>query len=476
MTGVVIGTVLKISFDVHDAIKSKSIKISTTTAYVSTVVVIFVLTAILHLKECIYLLHGIWYLLCLPAGYLLLMIYSICNITDRSWGTREENRDSDFSSVYQFWCPQITKRFKSLCCNIPPEDVTSQEQQQDESETTPKQAWIGDVGRADSIPSLPEDNGASRIGHTGNTAIKVRDWLPDDMKKYTDLFDKQGYENTMLISSMTDKDLRKIGIKADIDRVVLLSLIQKLPPFDHDIPLSVPTNLPKWLEEIGLEQYSRHFKNDSFDKKEVIEKLKSYGKDEIKAELQIRKRGHIKRLLYAIARMREPSNREQKIAKVRGDLKTVRFDEMVNKKEKEFWVRLIKKALQPQSNAFGSDKVLKEKLCALRNTWLISFGLSNILWLILIMTLSEKGHLLGVFGSNPVGFIVVLLFGFILIIQFLAMICHRFSTLKHYLARAPYICGSDKNVMWEYDNKSYSEYDTQEKTGENIQDMINAKR
>ena len=33
---------------------------------------------------------GLWYLLCLPGGYLFLIIYSFCNLNDRSWGTRQE--------------------------------------------------------------------------------------------------------------------------------------------------------------------------------------------------------------------------------------------------------------------------------------------------------------------------------------------------------------------------------------------------
>ncbi|XP_053387364.1 uncharacterized protein LOC123542998 [Mercenaria mercenaria] len=452
MIGVVIGTAMKISFEVHDESGSETnfisdrIRVSTTTAYLSTVVGVFVLTAILHLKECIYLLHGIWYLLCLPAGYLLLMIYSVCNITDRSWGTREENRGSDISFVQQFWCSLITKRFKSLCCNISTEEMTNQELQQDESDTTAEltDVLVGETRGVDSKRSSSGVDDAGRSSYTG--VMEVSDWLPGNMKRYTDLFIRKGYENTIFISSMTDKDLRKIGITADIDRVALLSQIQNLPAFE--IPLSVPTNLPRWLEEIGLKRYSRQFKNGSFDTKDVIERLKMYGKDQIKAELRITKRGHVKRVLYAIEQMREPSNREKKIEKVRKDMKTVHFGEMVNNKEKQFWIKLIDKCLHPQSCAFGSDKVLKEKLCALRNTWFIVFVLSNILWLILITTLSEEGNLLGVFGSNPVGFMVVLLFGFILIVQFLAMISHRFSTLKHYLARAPYICGSGNNLEW----------------------------
>jgi hypothetical protein len=38
------------------------------------------------------------------------------------------------------------------------------------------------------------------------------------------------------------------------------------------------------------------------------------------------------------------------------------------------------------------------KLKDLRITWLIVFAMINVLWLILIATLADKGKLLGVFG------------------------------------------------------------------------------
>ena len=43
-------------------------------------------TALLHGSEGFSLIHGVWYLLCLPSGYLFLTIYSVANLTDRSWG------------------------------------------------------------------------------------------------------------------------------------------------------------------------------------------------------------------------------------------------------------------------------------------------------------------------------------------------------------------------------------------------------
>ena len=50
----------------------------------------FTIAGILHFNEILCLLHVIWYILCLPSGYLFLMIYSVCNLNNRSWGTREE--------------------------------------------------------------------------------------------------------------------------------------------------------------------------------------------------------------------------------------------------------------------------------------------------------------------------------------------------------------------------------------------------
>ncbi|XP_041369704.1 chitin synthase chs-2-like [Gigantopelta aegis] len=49
----------------------------------------FVLAGILHPHELSDLVWGILYFLCIPAGYLFLIIYSICNLHVTSWGTRE---------------------------------------------------------------------------------------------------------------------------------------------------------------------------------------------------------------------------------------------------------------------------------------------------------------------------------------------------------------------------------------------------
>jgi chitin synthase len=56
------------------------------TLYLGGLAVIFIVAAFMHPKEFLCLLNGIWYLLCLPSGYLLLTVYSVVNMTDRSCG------------------------------------------------------------------------------------------------------------------------------------------------------------------------------------------------------------------------------------------------------------------------------------------------------------------------------------------------------------------------------------------------------
>ncbi|XP_053388115.1 uncharacterized protein LOC123541765 isoform X2 [Mercenaria mercenaria] len=454
MTAVTVGTALQISYDfkgfpgAEANFISHDIKISTTTVYLATVTGIFLIAAVLHLQECIYLLHGIWYLLCLPAGYLLLIIYSICNITDRSWGTREGKHGSDSSTVYTNMQKKIAKKIRSifsLCCQSPAVDTQHQETKRN---TVSTQTDEYDE-KEEKHPTVKKNKGkGTEVGKTTRRDYTtVDDWLPEEMvDKYSKQFVDNGFENTIFISAMTEKDLRKIGVKNDGEIVTLLSRIRTLP--DFKIAPEIPTTLSEWLHNIGLEQYKANFMEASIKSKEEMEALKSFGKQDINEQLKIVKKGHVKRLRDAIKQMRQPTKREEKIEKARKALQKNIPEDHSNGLQ-QFWTDLIKLCLVPQSSAFGSENTLKERLSKLRNTWLVIFALSNILWLILISTLAAEGHLLSVFGSNPVGFIVVVLFGFILILQFLAMFVHRFSTLKHFLARAPYFRSSGKNVIYD---------------------------
>ena len=52
----------------------------------------YLAAGLLHPLELSCLLQSLWYLLFLPSGYILLIIYAVCNLHNQSWGTREESK------------------------------------------------------------------------------------------------------------------------------------------------------------------------------------------------------------------------------------------------------------------------------------------------------------------------------------------------------------------------------------------------
>ena len=91
---------LKVARYVEEYIKSLHVQefqvpISAYVFYIGAFAIAFTIAAILHLPEWYCLLHCIWYLLALPSGYLLLLIYSAANLDSQSWGTREGSSGKD---------------------------------------------------------------------------------------------------------------------------------------------------------------------------------------------------------------------------------------------------------------------------------------------------------------------------------------------------------------------------------------------
>ena len=84
--------------------------VSMTIVYIGAFALTFSVAALLHLQEWYCLLHCVWYLLALPSGYLLLLIYSAANLDSQSWGTREGSSGKDKGLLG--WIDHIKRWFK----------------------------------------------------------------------------------------------------------------------------------------------------------------------------------------------------------------------------------------------------------------------------------------------------------------------------------------------------------------------------
>ena len=112
-------------------------------------------------------------------------------------------------------------------------------------------------------------------------------------------------------------------------------------------------------------------------------------------------------------------------------------DKDISPKEETFWKQEdIRKVLKPVSVHFqGQVKDLKQSLRSLRNTALGVLFLVNIMWIVLLYSLSFPE--LENYGFDKRGFQLLFLavYSFVIIVQFVALVCHRLVTLVHYLGR-----------------------------------------
>ncbi|XP_076451581.1 uncharacterized protein LOC143287463 isoform X2 [Babylonia areolata] len=513
MTAVVVGTAVQIVDDINqptagqgpsspptnrtvvsttlppDLHISVDLPVSMTTLYFAGLVGIFFIAGLLHPREFVCLVYGVWYLPCLPSAYLVLTLYSVCNITDDSWGTREEATASSAMKKVS-WQERWRKLFYEVffCCDGGPEaargnpaaeppvpvrhpsvSLSMADEPGPQSYMSP-QSYMGPHSMGPHsmgphsmgpVASLgPEVEGASAMiyseaAHELNDEIPVEiepvpvgEWLPKEMRsEYLHLFEKHGFDNTLFITSMTEKDLRRIGVTLQGHLHYLTDQIKLIPAFE--IEYKVPTNADEWLDEIGLPMYKRNFKENKIQQPKQMETLKSLGRKGIINELKIKKEGHIKRLEYAISKLRDPTDGQQKAMRMRQviDDAVVHYLFQSNVAENDFWERLKKSCLEPDLKAFGPEAEVKAKLVNLRNEWLVVLAVSNILWLVLISTLAAQASLT-VLGANPLGLVFVVIFGFLFVLQFLTMLVHRVYTMSHYLARAPYRCGQPMQTSW----------------------------
>ncbi|KAI8518018.1 hypothetical protein Bbelb_040350, partial [Branchiostoma belcheri] len=418
------------------------------TIYFLTIIAIFIVTALLHPTEFFCLIHGIWYLFCLPSGYLLLTIYSICNLNDRSWGTREGKTVGSGKSWTEIWWSFVDAMRR--CCNCGPTqevDEPNVEELQPEPQTPTQAKPLPSPLAIYSICNLKDnDNNNPEVerldqvldeykSQDGLSHVPVKVLQGED--RYLNCFLQHGYDDTTFIAGMSDGDLESIGV-TKIHRPALLREIDKLSEYQIDI--KVPETVEEWLDMIGLEKYNDKFVYEGYD----VTSLVNIEEQQIRENLGITKAAHVKRMLIALSKLRHPSELDERIDKVKKVVSKLTTQKMENVsqdhvryRENRFWAKLRNKCIKQDYGVFSQNVGLKEQLEELRNSWLIILAVSNALWLTLILTLAQQANL-QLLGTNPLGLVFLSVFGCIIVIQFLAMLVHRVWSLMHLLARVKY--------------------------------------
>ena len=105
-----------------------------------------------------------------------------------------------------------------------------------------------------------------------------------------------------------------------------------------------------------------------------------------------------------------------------------------NSKENTFWVELVRDKLQPESANLGKTDELKTKLKDLRNLSVLIIFLINVMWIVFLYTLVFPQLTKYNLPDKAFSLLFLFVFSFIVLIQFCAMVVHRFKSLRHLLA------------------------------------------
>ncbi|XP_078578194.1 uncharacterized protein LOC144863108 [Branchiostoma floridae x Branchiostoma japonicum] len=357
-------------YNIHELLWIK-LPVDVTTLYIAIVGGIHIVSALLHPGEIICVIHGVVYLFTLPCVYILLNVYSVCNMTDRSWGTREarsQDQDKDRMSydivakLRQFW----------TCCQR-----SSSDSDEEAGEDT-----VEDTGLL---------HGTLEAESTGIEGRERSDTT----------------------------DLKDIHITDPHDRHDFRRHIKKLHQDEPDIDITVPDNVEDWLGLIGLQEYKENFSRaySEANSTEVFEELKVMTEDGMKGKLGITAKGE-KKILDAKRHM------EERIKNQRGVENSQPGSTGTTDTEKPDY-------LDPTTEQFRLDQnkeeEFKQNLLQLRNSYLLMFLVTNSVWLLLMVTLSPHANL-QVLNTNPLGLVFLVTFALVLGIQFAALVFHRLST------------------------------------------------
>ncbi|XP_055864361.1 chitin synthase chs-2-like isoform X1 [Biomphalaria glabrata] len=353
MMAVIVGTAVQVAEDTA---------VSPNALFLFMMIAIFIVSASFHPQEFFCLLPGALYFLALPAGYVLLMVYAMCNLHVVSWGTREtsslerkaqirQRLEAKNSGGIYGWihrqeeestcCGRFMKYIKRLC-GSGSQDLHTEILRQ----------VIEKLDKVEAGMRTVATNGSSAFQHNRKRSSSRSRHSKKSAKSTINDIEEEA-ENGDASSSASDTYSEQ-DIYMEEDRDDLIN--------------------PRWLDDPGL------------------------------------KHGEVQYLPM---------------------------------REIEFWQRCIAKYLHPINPDKAVEAKISTDLKSLRNNIAFAFFMMNAFWMVIIFMLQgvkDKINILipkyggGTLTIEPLGLIFLSVFALLLLLQFIAMLRHRYGTLLHILA------------------------------------------
>ncbi|XP_062375070.1 chitin synthase 1 [Sardina pilchardus] len=468
--------------------------------------IMYLVTAILHPQEFTMIIYGLMYFICIPSGYLLLTIYSLVNMNNVSWGTREtskggKEKEKQVGILCDRTCKmccwdmkcQVTQETESLLLQqmqnavavtvgqgtqptqagavaIPVVDavdgvtVPQRLTARDEIELMMTNSRAVKTTGGDHVDPVDPDSAFERSSRSSASARKMDDDDDDD----NDDDDNYDYDDEDRDDPLLD-ERDDLVVKPETDWVdpVKIEFLKKL----------TYANLKRNLQ--AQIRYTLRNKNQD----DVCEDLVMNLTDVVNVELNSRvgpedvlTESQLEELQYALneaARRILKTNRMERLDRrvKRAIEKTLLAPQVVkmDEDEKDFWNKLLERYLAPIVDDKAHQEEVTRELKSLRNKAVFLYFMLNLLWVVATFFLQAigtdvisikipkidpvNGTPTGEYMSvEPLSLMFLLSFAVLLLVQFLAMLYHRVYTLIHMVSYR----GSEKDYK-EHDNEDEEE-------------------
>ncbi|XP_063047742.1 chitin synthase 1 [Engraulis encrasicolus] len=465
--------------------------ITPTGIFLISMAIMYLVTAILHPQEFSNIIYGLMYFICIPSGYLLLTIYSLVNMNNVSWGTRESSNREEGAARLGVLCDRTCK----LCCW----DMTCQVTQETESlllqqvqqavgprgqPTPPGAAGAaggaagggGAAAAAAAAAAVPVEQGAEngqqhdqpdarpeKKEEAQKTQRNLRmrkgarkDSSSDSGSEKSHSTDSDATAHAIYENDDDDDDDDDNMIADDMDSIAALPESEWVSPVKAEFMKKLTYfNLKRNLQ--AQIRYTLRAKNQD----DVCEDLVMNLTDVVNSELNevvgpedVLEESQLEELQYALneaARRILKTNRMERLdRRVKRAIERTLMAPQVEplaEDETDFWHKLLERYLKPINDPQEHKENVERELKALRNRAVFLYFMLNLLWVVATFflqaigteTLSIKipkfdpvsGNVTGDMNIEPVSLMFLLSFAVLLIVQFLAMLYHRVYTLIH---------------------------------------------
>ncbi|CAF3889820.1 unnamed protein product [Rotaria magnacalcarata] len=427
MMSVVVGTTIQIAEDSWT---------SPNAVFLMLLFSIFFTAACMHPQEFWCIVPGLLYFLCIPSGYLFLLIYSLCNLNIVSWGTRE--------------APKKVKKNQS-------KEEIERAKMQELSQAKQKSAgFLNQVFANFNLKKYDQRIRSYARKWLGLERSGLNGVLLQQILSAIERMEKSKYDEEMDAVATTGLYPQQNQSQGESEVDPKYGLMQLAVRAGSTRASTHPASYPQ------VDQQQLVYRGANNSRSTPYGQTMSYGGVSRPFEGPVIKRDELVNPAWIF----EDSLQDSEVV-------------MLDSRETKFFQELIERYLYPLVEDKDHQKKMVRDLKSLRNNGCFIFFMINTLWLVIIFSFQLVSERIRDYvfipikrlhneplRFEPLGLGFLLFFATILLVQFVSMLWHRYGTLLHLLA------STDLKMCQRNKSKNSRSHRRGDFTTDNVEDAV----